>query len=265
MKKIYSLITILAASFAVNAQTALNTNGSLESWTDGTTQAAGWFMNTANLTSGIITKQTGANAQDGTVYVTLQAKSGTSGNNQVGLADITVTPGEEYTITYWVKGASATSNFKHWGQWRDSSAAISGVTDDFQPANPVTTGTTWTKVTATATAPATATILRFTFRNYTASSDMDIDNVVVFETNAASVKENNILGLNIFPNPATDIINITSNSNLEKNVQLFDLTGKKVLDTTVVSEMNVSSLNAGIYVAKITEAGKTATRKIVIK
>jgi len=82
---------------------------------------------------------------------------------------------------------------------------------------------------------------------------------------AASVKENNIEGLNIFPNPADEVLNITSNSTADKNVQLFDLTGKKVLDVTTVSTVNVSSLKAGIYVAKINEAGKTATRKVIIK
>ena len=72
-------------------------------------------------------------------------------------------------------------------------------------------------------------------------------------------------GLNIFPNPANDILNITSNSTADKNVQLFDLTGKKVLDVTTVSQVNVSTLKSGIYVAKIKEAGKTATRKVIIK
>jgi len=84
-------------------------------------------------------------------------------------------------------------------------------------------------------------------------------------TEDLSTKENNIEGLNIFPNPANDILNITSNSTADKNVQLFDLTGKKVLDVTTVSQVNVSTLKSGIYVAKIKEAGKTATRKVIIK
>src|SRR5690606_341488 len=82
---------------------------------------------------------------------------------------------------------------------------------------------------------------------------------------AASTQINNIEGLNIFPNPANDVLNITSNSTADKNVQLFDLTGKKVLEVTTTSQVNVSTLKAGVYVAKINEAGKTATRKVVIK
>jgi hypothetical protein len=42
--------------------------------------------------------------------------------------------------------------------------------------------------------------------------------------------------------------------------------GKQVLNTTTSNEViNVASLNPGIYMVKIIEEGKTATRKLVIK
>ncbi|HUH26370.1 MAG TPA: T9SS type A sorting domain-containing protein, partial [Flavobacterium sp.] len=82
---------------------------------------------------------------------------------------------------------------------------------------------------------------------------------------SGSTKQDNINGLNVFPNPANEVLFITSDANLDKNVQMFDMTGKKVLEVTTTSEINVANLKAGIYVAKITEAGKTATRKIVVR
>lgn len=82
---------------------------------------------------------------------------------------------------------------------------------------------------------------------------------------ATSLTKNDIEGLNVFPNPVDDILFITSKNNLEKNIKLFDMTGKKVIDSKMNSEINISSLKAGIYVAKITEMGKTATRKIIVK
>lgn len=82
---------------------------------------------------------------------------------------------------------------------------------------------------------------------------------------ATSLTKNDIEGLKVFPNPVDDILFITSKNNLEKNIKLFDMTGKKVMDSRIVSELNVSSLKAGIYVAKITEMGKTATCKIIVK
>jgi hypothetical protein len=50
------------------------------------------------------------------------------------------------------------------------------------------------------------------------------------------------------------------------SVQIFDLLGKEVLKSNVVNNtVNVAKLTAGVYVVKITEEGKTATRKLVIK
>src|SRR5690606_7523714 len=80
-----------------------------------------------------------------------------------------------------------------------------------------------------------------------------------------STPENAIEGLRIYPNPATDVVFVTSNSGAMKNVQLFDITGKQVMNVETTSNINVASLNKGMYVMKITEEGKTATSKLVIK
>jgi hypothetical protein len=82
-----------------------------------------------------------------------------------------------------------------------------------------------------------------------------------------SVKQNDIAGLSIFPNPVTNgTLNINSDTNAERNVVLFDVLGKKVLNvTTSNNTINVGNLNAGVYIVKVTEEGKTATRKLVIR
>src|SRR5690554_3881203 len=69
MKKIYTLAIALIGAFAI-AQAPLNTNGSLETWTDGSTQADGWFMNATLLGNGSITKIED-DAQDGDISVKL--------------------------------------------------------------------------------------------------------------------------------------------------------------------------------------------------
>lgn len=76
-----------------------------------------------------------------------------------------------------------------------------------------------------------------------------------------------IAGLTMYPNPVSgNILNITSAANLEMNVAIFDVLGKQVINTKVNNNtVNVSSLNAGVYIVKITEDGKTATRKLVVK
>ena len=83
----------------------------------------------------------------------------------------------------------------------------------------------------------------------------------------AAVAENTIKGFNMYPNPVNGtILNITTLQNLDKNVQIFDILGKQVLATTITGNtVNVSKLNAGIYLIKVQEAGDTVTRKLVIK
>lgn len=80
-----------------------------------------------------------------------------------------------------------------------------------------------------------------------------------------STPENAIEGLRIYPNPATDVVFVTSNSGAMKNVQLFDLSGKKVLDVDTTSSFQVNALANGIYVMKVTEEGKTSTSKLIVK
>ncbi|WP_418264569.1 T9SS type A sorting domain-containing protein [Flavobacterium faecale] len=82
-----------------------------------------------------------------------------------------------------------------------------------------------------------------------------------------SVAKNNIQGLNVYPNPVKDgILFINTNSSDAKTVAIYDILGKQVVSKEVASgQVDVSSLNKGIYVLKITEAGKTSTRKIVIE
>ncbi|ESU29723.1 hypothetical protein FLJC2902T_01970 [Flavobacterium limnosediminis JC2902] len=76
----------------------------------------------------------------------------------------------------------------------------------------------------------------------------------------------NILGLNIYPNPTNDILHIATTANSVKTIAIYDVVGKQVLNTTTSNEViNVSSLNKGVYMVKITEEGKTATRKLVVK
>lgn len=84
-------------------------------------------------------------------------------------------------------------------------------------------------------------------------------------THSKEIYITEIPGLKIFPNPATNYINIISNDAGLKNVEIFDVLGKQVLKTVTEQTVNVSSLLSGIYMVKVTQEGKTSTRKLVIK
>lgn len=80
-------------------------------------------------------------------------------------------------------------------------------------------------------------------------------------------QENTIEGLSIYPNPTNgDKIYIVSKLSLDKEVEIFDVLGKRILQTTVSNkELNIGNLNAGVYIIKIREGEASATRKLIVK
>ena len=93
-----------------------------------------------------------------------------------------------------------------------------------------------------------------------------IRNAADFSVTLATKQNNEIAGLKVYPNPVSNgVLHIESNLNSERTICLFDVLGKQVLNTTTSNNtINIGNLNSGIYVVKITEGGKTATRKLVI-
>lgn len=98
---------------------------------------------------------------------------------------------------------------------------------------------------------------------------VEIDDLVISTTFAGTLsnnKFNSIAGLQLYPNPVVNgTLYINTAANASKAVIIYDVLGKEVVNTTTENAVNVSNLNAGVYIVKITEEGKTATRKLVIK
>lgn len=76
----------------------------------------------------------------------------------------------------------------------------------------------------------------------------------------------------LFPNPASDNISLQSTvfSQQSSIVEVFDLNGKKLLqkiipDGTETVEIDVSSLESGIYFCRLISANKSSTQKLIIQ
>lgn len=82
----------------------------------------------------------------------------------------------------------------------------------------------------------------------------------------ASSKEA-IEGLNIYPNPvSSDRVYITTKLSQTKEVEIFDVLGKKIIHATITGkELNISELTPGVYIIKIKEGEASATRKLIVK
>ena len=84
---------------------------------------------------------------------------------------------------------------------------------------------------------------------------------------ALGVENNSISNITIYPNPVSNgKLFLSSSSNLEKEVIVFTTLGQQILQDKTVSEaINVSTLSQGTYFVKITEAGFTTTKKLIVK
>lgn len=76
-----------------------------------------------------------------------------------------------------------------------------------------------------------------------------------------------IEGLSLYPNPVLNgKVYVTSKNDLEKEIIIFDVLGKKVLQTHLTSkELSIPDLTPGVYIIKISEQGNSATRKLIVR
>lgn len=132
---------------------------------------------------------------------------------------------------------------------------------------PSGTGTSvWMLITPTGTIPATAN-LRLKFENPMSGIGFRIDDIKLVGTpEVLNNNGNTISGLKIYPNPAKNSLFISSDSFAVKNIEIYNVLGKIALTGKVTNTpLNIYNLTSGIYIVKVTEEGKTATRKLVIE
>ena len=114
------------------------------------------------------------------------------------------------------------------------------------------------------TVPTTADVIAIVTRN--GATKQVVVRKLADMTNLSRNNFNAISGLNIYPNPAKNFLNITSSSLEAKTVAIYNVLGAQVLTANVTNApINIASLSKGVYVVKVTEEGKTATRKLVIE
>ena len=72
--------------------------------------------------------------------------------------------------------------------------------------------------------------------------------------------------LKMYPNPAKNNLFIETALNSDINVSIIDVLGKEVINSKVSNNaVNISGLTSGMYIVKITEEGKTSTKKLIIE
>ena len=81
-----------------------------------------------------------------------------------------------------------------------------------------------------------------------------------------SIDDATALDFAIFPNPASDFIQIDTGSNQNKQVDIYTITGTKVFSTVLSTEaLNISKLSSGLYIVQVSQEDTSATAKLIIR
>jgi len=114
--------------------------------------------------------------------------------------------------------------------------------------------------------PTTGTTVNIAFR-YTGydATNWFIDDVSIWST--LSIDDVDTLDMRIYPNPVDgNFVTILSPVNGTKYIQVFDIMGKRVMDTTINNNtLDVSLINSGFYMIKVTINGQSKISKLVVR
>jgi len=263
MKKNYilTLLITLCITVASFGQEML-LNGGLENW-DSDTAPTDW------------TKVENTTMETSEIHGGSFSAKHTGGTKDLGQTIDGITPGDSYTITIWYKVVESDgTDARIWSYWKNSdNSSVTDSATDNQLRGPDggyfdNNGGAWTKYEATVTAPTEAAKFYFELRTYK-NAITYWDDISFVKNSSASLKNNAIIGFATYPNPVSDgILNISSASGSVKNLTIFNLLGKQVLSSSfsgVNKNIDVSSINTGMYILKVTEEGKIATKKLIIR
>ena len=81
----------------------------------------------------------------------------------------------------------------------------------------------------------------------------------------ASIDKNNLLEISLYPNPASNRLNISA-ANTIQNAEIYNVLGKKVMNVTInkTSEsIDISNLASGVYMIKYNIENSIGTAKFI--
>jgi len=100
------------------------------------------------------------------------------------------------------------------------------------------------------------------------SLDPPVEETINFDIDTGlSVNNNKIPEVLIYPNPVKEnYITITSPLEGLKEIKIYTIAGKKILDTTINGNtLDISSINSGFYILKVTINNQSKLSKLIIK
>jgi hypothetical protein len=206
-------------------------------------------------------------AATGTNYAAYTFNATNPGNAWLFSRDIELTAGTQYLITFKVRarddaGVTYPESMK---------ATIgNGITVAAQTTTLWDSGAngvnylTYTQQTSNFT-PTTSGVYVLGFNCYSSANQFQLllDDVSV--TAVLSNEDFDSNSISIYPNPTSSVLNISNTNNFEiKNISVTDINGRVVKNqTSSLTRINVSDLNAGVYFVTIEAAEGKTTKKFI--
>ncbi len=109
----------------------------------------------------------------------------------------------------------------------------------------------------------------FHYQVYVNGSLKTTDSILVSCVTGIQQVQNNDLQANVYPDPATDKLNINANAPIE-NIQIVNILGETVMNKSFIQNksttqtIDVSTLHAGVYFVSVLSDGNLLTRKFVV-
>jgi len=101
------------------------------------------------------------------------------------------------------------------------------------------------------------------------AADASVTGPISFDVSCAglSVNDFDLSDLKLYPNPVNgDYVTIQSSISGEKNIEVYDITGKRLINTILNSDkLDISSVSSGVYLVKVTVQGQTKVSKLIIR
>ena len=137
------------------------------------------------------------------------------------------------------------------------------------PAVPQTDTANWVLCDATgAVAPAVGAILGGALNINPLANSVYVDSMVFDNVVPSALGtdefENTINTISLYPNPAHEVLNISSTNSITK-IEVYDMQGRNVASNNNASNVNVESLVKGVYIVKVMQENGSVVAKQFIK
>lgn len=181
---------------------------------------------------------------------------------------IAVTPGNQYSLSFWYRNDTALkgNGCRIWSNWRDTD--MNSITDDTSLPflhSVYLKSLSWKQYTAELTAPANAAFLNLLIR--TLPNSITYWDDISFEESVPTGKsEQEADNIKIYPNPARNYLYINNIQNFQ-HIDIQTITGLKILNLYLSGEESimipVSDLKDGMYLISVYSQDKRYSKKII--